>query len=43
MPNYASYEGMFTMVVFVPAFISELALCLWLLIKGSKVQPEETN
>lgn len=43
MPNYASYEGMFTMVVFVPAFISELALCLWLLIKGLKVQPEEIN
>ncbi len=43
MPNYASYEGIFTMVVFVPAFISELALCLWLLIKGLKVQPEETN
>jgi hypothetical protein len=43
MPNYASYEGMFTMVVFVPAFISELALCLWLLIKGLKDQPEEIN
>lgn len=43
MPNYASYEGLFTMVVFVPAFISELALCLWLLIKGLKDQPEETN
>lgn len=43
MPNYASYESMFTMVVFVPAFISELTLCLWLLIKGLKVQPEETN
>ena len=43
MPNYASYESMFTMVVFVPAFISELALCLWLLIKGLKVQPEEIN
>jgi hypothetical protein len=27
----------------VPAFISELALCLWLLIKGLKDQPEEIN
>jgi hypothetical protein len=43
MADYTSYEGMFTMVVFVPAFISELALCLWLLIKGLKDQPEEVN
>lgn len=43
MADYASYEGIFTMVVFLPAFISELALCLWLLIKGLKIQPEETS
>lgn len=41
MSDYGSYEGVFTLVVFVPAFISELALCLWLLIKGIKVEPGE--
>jgi hypothetical protein len=34
LSNYEAYEATFTMVVFVPALIAELALALWLLIKG---------
>ena len=36
LPDYAAYEMLFTLVVFMPAFISELALALWLLFKGVK-------
>lgn len=38
LPNYASYADLFAVVVFVPAIIGELSLCLWLLIKGVNVQ-----
>jgi len=34
LTNYASYELIFALVVFVPAFIAELSFGLWLLIKG---------
>lgn len=43
MPNYGNYEGIFTLVVSVPAFISELALCLWLLVKGVTNQPSQSD
>jgi len=42
MSNYEAYEAIFTVVVFVPAFIAELALCLWLLIKGAKIPEIES-
>ncbi len=38
LPNYTDYAAVFTMVVFTPAFIAELALALWLLLKGVNVQ-----
>ncbi|MHC4791131.1 MAG: DUF4386 domain-containing protein [Planctomycetota bacterium] len=38
LPNYEAYETIFLLVVFVPAFIAELSLCLWLLLKGVNVQ-----
>ncbi len=41
LPNYDDYEAIFALVVFLPAFIGELSMCLWLLIKGVKVQPRE--
>ena len=37
LPNYESYENIFLPLVFVPAFIAELSLCLWLLVKGIKI------
>jgi hypothetical protein len=37
-PTYDNYEAIFALVVFLPAFIGELAMCLWLLVKGVKVQ-----
>ena len=37
LPNYADYERIFLLVVFVPAFIAELSLCLWLILKGAKI------
>lgn len=37
LPNYESYESIFLAVVFVPAFIAELSLCLWLLVKGAEI------
>ena len=38
LPNYHDYEAIFALVVFLPAFIGELSMCLWLLIKGVNVQ-----
>ena len=38
LSNYADYETTLSAVVFAPAIISELALCLWLLVKGVNVQ-----
>jgi hypothetical protein len=38
LPNYDDYEAIFALVVFLPAFIGELSMCLWLLLKGVKVQ-----
>jgi len=35
-PNYENYETIFALVVFTPALIAELSLCLWLLLKGVK-------
>ncbi len=40
MPNYAAYQATFDMAVIVPAFIAELAFCLWLLVKGVNVPQE---
>ena len=34
---YAAYADLFALVVFLPAIVGELALCLWLLIKGVNV------
>ena len=41
LSNYAAYETIFVLVVFLPAFIGELSMCLWLLIKGVRVQSAE--
>jgi hypothetical protein len=39
LPNYADYQTIFLLLVAVPGVIGELSLTLWLLIKGTKVQP----
>lgn len=41
LSNYSSYQEIITMAVLAPAFIGELALCLWLLFKG--VEEERLN
>lgn len=38
MPNYSNYEDIFLAIVALPAIVAEVALCLWLLIKGTKPQ-----
>jgi len=38
LSNYAHYEAFFLLVVAVPAFLAEVSLCLWLILKGGKVQ-----
>lgn len=38
LTNYDAYESLFSLVVFTPAFIAELSLCLWLLIKGVNLE-----
>lgn len=38
MPNYVAYKDIFILIVLVPATIGELSLCLWLLIKGTKMK-----
>ncbi|MCE7923907.1 MAG: DUF4386 domain-containing protein [Haliscomenobacteraceae bacterium CHB4] len=37
MSNYKTYETTFALIVFAPAFIAELSMCLWLLLKGVKI------
>jgi len=37
IPNYGDFATTIQIVVYVPAIIAELSLCLWLLFKGSKV------
>lgn len=34
LPSYASYAGIFALVVFLPAIVAELSMALWLLVKG---------
>lgn len=38
LSNYTDYEALFLPLVAIPSVIAELGLCLWLLLKGSKVQ-----
>ena len=42
LPNYAEFQPIFDLVVLMPAFIAELSLGLWLLLKGVKVQQRDT-
>ncbi|MCA9839643.1 MAG: DUF4386 domain-containing protein [Trueperaceae bacterium] len=37
LPNYANYQGIFEPIVLLPAVVGELAMCLWLLIKGIRL------
>jgi len=37
LPNYADYEAIILLVVFLPCLIGEMAFCLWLLFKGGKI------
>ena len=39
LANYTDYEEIFMLVVFIPAFIAELSLCLWLIVKGVSIPP----
>lgn len=41
LSNYAEVENLFLLVVFLPAFIGEVSFCLWLLVKGVRIQPAE--
>lgn len=34
LSNYADFELVFALAVFIPAFVGELTFCLWLLFKG---------
>lgn len=43
LPNYAAYELLLGIVVFAPAIVAELAMCLWLLIKGVKHEPVQAR
>ena len=43
LPTYEQYETIFALVVFLPAFIGELSMCLWLLFKGVQVQPRDNR
>jgi len=38
LPDYATYQTVFLLIVAVPAIVAELALCLWLLGQGPRVQ-----
>jgi hypothetical protein len=48
LSHYSDYEGLFALVVMVPAFVAEISFCLWLLIKGigpprARLQPVEVR
>jgi hypothetical protein len=43
LPTYSDFETVFALVVFLPAFIGELAIALWLLFKGVDVPAMETR
>lgn len=43
LPTYDTYEAILALVVFLPAFIGELSMCLWLLVKGVKVQQQDNS
>lgn len=36
-PGYENYKTVFQLVVFIPAFIGELSFCIWLIIKGTRM------
>ncbi|MCB0194164.1 MAG: DUF4386 domain-containing protein [Anaerolineae bacterium] len=38
LPNYDDFEMVFALVVFLPAFIGELSMALWLLLKGVTIK-----
>jgi len=37
LPNYADYKITMQQIIFLTAMVAELSLCLWLLIKGSRI------
>jgi ABC-type multidrug transport system permease subunit len=41
LPNYADYEEIIILVIFLPNLIGEMALALWLLFKGVNVEQWE--
>lgn len=41
LPNYSDYKEIFLLIVAVPGFIGELSFCLWLLLRGNKIQEVE--
>jgi hypothetical protein len=40
LQNYSDYETLFGIIVFAPAFIAELSLCVWLIVQGLKIKIE---
>jgi hypothetical protein len=37
MPNYDDYQTIMQQIIFIPAIIGELSLCLWLLFRGNTI------
>ena len=43
VPTYENFQTLMQQIVFIPAIIAELSLCIWLLLKGGKATPTATN
>jgi hypothetical protein len=43
LSNYGDYETLFALIVFAPAFVAELSLALWLLLRGVRVRRRESH
>jgi len=37
-PSFEAYKSTAQLIVFIPAIVAELSFCLWLLLKGSKLE-----
>jgi len=43
LANYEDYEAIFTAIVTIPAVLGEMSLAIWLLLRGTRIEPLATR